>query len=90
MHITLLGIKDKKIRASYANNEIEEVFKFIMCELNVSLVHFHHFLGLPLSLLKIPETLGIKSLASVHDFFFVDSAVFLKKRWEFLWMFRKI
>lgn len=55
------------------NKEIEQLFKIVLQNFNISLVHFQHLLGLPLSLIKIPSELNIPTISSLHDYFLLCS-----------------
>ncbi|MBN1617742.1 glycosyltransferase [Candidatus Dojkabacteria bacterium] len=62
---------------SLCNSNIEKIFRRILEYLNISLVNFHHILGLPVSLLGIAKELDIPCIFSVHDHILLNSSPFL-------------
>jgi len=56
------------------DNEIEKVFESLIMEFEIDLVHFHHLMGLPLSLINIPKKLNIISFLSLHDYYLISES----------------
>lgn len=75
----LFSLKNKDKDKSITDIEIEDLFKFILSSFKIDLVHFQHLLGLPLSLLSIPRKKNIPSLITLHDFFIINSSIFLQR-----------
>lgn len=46
-------------------------FETLLRQLQVGVVHVHHLLNLPLDVLRIPPSLGVPTLFTVHDYFTV-------------------
>jgi len=59
---------------SIRNREIEDIFDKTLKYLNIDMVHFQHMMGVPLSLLEIPKKLGLKSMVSLHDYYFLSTS----------------
>lgn len=49
--------------------EREESFASALTELGVSLVHFHHLIGHPPSLVEIAKSLGVATAMTFHDYY---------------------
>lgn len=49
-------------------SERESNFAYILYKYEISLVHFHHFIGHSLSLPYISKALGVQNLLSIHDY----------------------
>jgi glycosyltransferase involved in cell wall biosynthesis len=60
--------------------ELEELIRNIIRCFDIDIVHFHHLLGLPLTLLEIPKKLKKKSIYTCHDFYLIDKSIFLIKK----------
>jgi|GEM_PF-1120113 len=51
------------------DKDIEELFKKILDNYLIDVVHFQHILGLPLSLFEIAKSSGAKVFITIHDYY---------------------
>lgn len=49
--------------------EREQAFSSLISEFEISIVHFHHFIGHVPSLIEIAKTLGVRTAYTFHDFY---------------------
>jgi len=57
--------------------EEKEFFLDIINELKIDIVHFHHILDLPMDLVHLFKNRGVKTIFSIHDFYFICPTIFL-------------
>lgn len=62
-----------------AHKEMEKIVEKIIEYFDISLVHFQHLLGSPLSLLSLPKKYNVPSILSIHDNFLISTSTFLEK-----------
>jgi GT2 family glycosyltransferase len=66
-----------------SNKSEEEFFSSILDELNIDLVHFHHLLYLPLNFFHIAKDKGLKTIISIHDFYYMCPRIYLFEKGEY-------
>lgn len=70
------GISDFLQHKSWFRN-IEDIFQLLIQTQNISLVHFQHLAGFPLSLLTIANDKKVPTILSVHDFYTFSPDLFM-------------
>jgi glycosyltransferase involved in cell wall biosynthesis len=60
---------------SYKNSAIDTIFREYLESVKPDIVHFQHLIGLSLNLPNIAKDMGIKTLISIHDFWFICPSI---------------
>ncbi len=67
-----------------SNAEREHAFTSALTKLNISLVHFHHFIGHVPSLVEVAKVLGIPTVMTMHDYYSVcNEFMLLDFNWRY-------
>lgn len=61
------------------DRKIEKIVEYIINYFEIKLVHIHHLLGLPISLLSISKKNNIKSIITFHDYYILSGLPNLQK-----------
>ena len=69
--IRLMLKEDRNPVNQIINEDAEKLFTSILNKGNYNIVHFHHFIGLPFSLVNIAKANAIKVVVTLHDFWTV-------------------
>jgi len=64
---------------TYYNPKIEDRFKQVIAEFKPDIVHFHHCVVLSATLLSIAKELGLPTILTLHDFWFICPRINLLK-----------
>ncbi|HCE3202977.1 TPA: glycosyltransferase [Vibrio parahaemolyticus] len=67
------AVPDCDAKHALYDPKAELVFQGILNEFNISIVHFQHLLGFPLSLPLISKSLGYRTIYTAHDYYLVCS-----------------
>lgn len=78
--LELMIIKSKEIQIEKISNysfngnelkdkQIEELFRKVLLSYSIDIVHFQHFLGLPLSLIEVARRYCQKVFITIHDYY---------------------
>ncbi len=66
-----------KFEMSYKNEGIDQVFKKFLVENRPDIIHFQHFIGLSTGMVLVAQSLGIKTVITLHDFWTLCPSVHL-------------
>lgn len=69
----------RELSSHYKNDEMERNFVMLLDQGHFDLIHFHHTMGLPFSLIDIAKRCGYPVCVSIHDFWYICPLTFLVK-----------
>ncbi len=75
--IKVWKIKSKWSAKEFYNNEFRNIYFNVLKELNIDIVHIHHLFKHSFDLPIITKKLGIPTILSFHDFYFVCPSIHL-------------
>ena len=60
--------EDSDLDIPIAHDQLDTALQSLVFELGIQRLHFHHFAGLPISVLQLPKALGLPFDVTFHDF----------------------
>ncbi|MFN8362071.1 MAG: glycosyltransferase [Candidatus Kapaibacterium sp.] len=70
-------LDDKNPLREVSDGQIEQLFETVLSDFQPTVVHFHNFLGLTLSMADLAHTRGIPTVYTPHNYHLIDPRLYL-------------